>query len=40
MIPKKISTMFSQDTLIGVKCNVIRELRASHALTRGWLWVA
>ncbi len=40
MIPKKISTMFSQDPEVGVKCMVIRGLRASHALTAGCLWVA
>ena len=33
MIPKKISTMFSQDPLVGVKCRVIRGFRASHAFT-------
>jgi hypothetical protein len=30
-VPKKISTMFSQDPLVGVKCIVIRGLRASQA---------
>ena len=39
MIEKKISTMFSQDPLIGVKCSVMRGLRASHAVTAGCLWV-
>jgi hypothetical protein len=38
MIPKKISTMFSQDPDVGVKCSVIRGLRASQALTAGCLW--
>ena len=36
---KKISTMFNQDPLVGVKCNVIRGLRASQARTAGCLWV-
>ena len=40
MMPKKISTMFSHDPLVGVKCIVIRGLRASHAWTLGCLWVA
>ena len=40
MIPKKISTMFIQDALVGVKCSVIRGCLASQALTFGWLWVA
>jgi len=39
MMPKKISTMFIQDALVGVKCMVIRGLRASHALMFAWLWV-
>ena len=34
MMPKKISTMFSHDPLVGVKCIVIRGLRASQACTR------
>ena len=38
MIPKKISTRFSQDPEVGVKCRVIRGLRASQALTAGCLW--
>jgi hypothetical protein len=38
MIPKKISTRFSHDPEVGVKCRVIRGLRASHALTAGCLW--
>src|SRR6266702_1668215 len=33
MIPKKISTMFSHDPLVGEKCIVIRGLRASQACT-------
>jgi hypothetical protein len=40
MIEKKISTMFSQDPEVGVKCRVIRGLRASQAFTAGCLWVA
>jgi hypothetical protein len=40
MIPKKISTMLSQDRLVGVKCRVIRGLRASQAFTLGCLWAA
>ena len=32
MIPKKTSTRFSHDPEVGVKCSVIRGLRASHAL--------
>ncbi len=40
MIPKKISTMFSHDPDVGVKCSVIRGLRASQAFTAGCLWVA
>ncbi len=40
MIEKKISTMFIQDPLVGVKCIVNRGLRASHAWTLGCLWVA
>ena len=38
MIEKKISTMFSHDPEVGVKCSVIRGLRASQARTAGWLW--
>jgi hypothetical protein len=37
MMPKKISTMFIQDALVGVTCIVIHGLRASQALTLGWL---
>ena len=40
MIPKKISTRFSHDPEVGVKCRVIRGLRASQAFTVGCLWVA
>jgi hypothetical protein len=40
MIPKKISTMFIQEALVGAKCSVILGLRASQALTFGWLCVA
>jgi len=39
MMPKKISTMFSQDPLVGVKCMVIRlflPARPAHLC----LWVA
>jgi hypothetical protein len=39
MMPKKISTMFSQEQLVGVKCRVIRLFsgRASHVRTSGVL---
>ena len=40
MMPKKISTMFSQDPDVGVKCSVIRGFLASQAWTSGCLWVA
>ncbi len=40
MIPKKISTMFNQDPLVGVKCRTIRGFFASRAWTLGCLWVA
>ena len=40
MMPKKISTMFSQDPEVGVKCRVIRGFLASQAFTAGCLWVA
>ena len=40
MIPKKISTMFSQEPEVGVKCNCTRGCLASHAVTFGCLWVA
>jgi hypothetical protein len=39
MIPKKISTRFSHEPEVGVKCSVIRGFRASQALTAGCLWV-
>ena len=38
MIPKKISTRLSQDPEVGVKCRVMRGLRASQAVTVGCLW--
>jgi hypothetical protein len=37
MMPKKISTMFSHDPEVGVKCMVIRGFFASQARTAGWL---
>ena len=40
MIEKKTSTRFSQEPEVGVKCRVIRGLRASQACTAGCLWVA
>src|SRR4051794_2264821 len=40
MMPKKISTRFNQDPEVGVKCSVMRGLRASQAFTRGCLCVA
>ena len=40
MIPKKISTRLSQEPEVGVKCRVIRGLRAGQAWTFGCLWVA
>ena len=39
MMPKKISTMFSHDPEVGVKCRVIRGFLASQAFTFGCLWV-
>ncbi len=39
MMPKKISTMLSQEQLVGVKCSVIRGLSFSHAFTAGCLCV-
>jgi len=36
-IPKKISTMFSQDPEVGVKCRVMRRSFASQAVTLGWV---
>ena len=38
MIPKKISTMFSQDPEAGVKCGVTRGFFASQPRTAGCLW--
>ena len=38
MIPKKISTRFSHDPEVGVKCRVTRGLRANQAVTAGCLW--
>ena len=35
MIPKKISTMFSHDPEVGVKCRVTRLFLSSHRLTSG-----
>jgi hypothetical protein len=40
MIEKKISTRFSQDPEVGVKCMVIRGFFASQAVTLGCLWAA
>jgi len=40
MMPKKNSTMLSQDPLVGVKCMVIRGFFANQACTVGCLWVA
>ena len=37
MIPKKISTMFSQDPEVGVKCMVIRGLLGQPGLDVGVL---
>lgn len=37
MIPKKTSTRLSQEQPVGVKCNVIRGLRASQVRTLGAL---
>ena len=39
MIPKKISTMLSQEQPVEVKCKVIRGLSVSHAFTAGCLCV-
>jgi hypothetical protein len=38
MMPKKISTMLSQDPEVGMKCRVIRGCFASQACTSGCLW--
>ena len=40
MMPKKISTMFNHDSLVGVKCRVIRLFLSSQLVTSGCLWVA
>ena len=40
MMPKKISTMLSQEQLVGVKCRVIRGFSLSHAFTAGCLCAA
>jgi len=40
MMPKKISTMFSREQLVGVKCNVTLGFWASHSFTFGCLCVA
>ncbi len=40
MIPKKISTMFSQEPEVGVKWSCTRGCLASQACTFGCLWVA
>jgi hypothetical protein len=34
MIPKKISTRFSQEPEVGVKCSVIRLFLSSHAVVQ------
>jgi hypothetical protein len=39
IIPKKISTIFSKDPELGMKCSVIRGLRASQPRPAGCLWV-
>jgi hypothetical protein len=40
MMPKKISTMFSHEQLVGVKCSVIQGFFFSQASMLGCLWVA
>ncbi len=40
MMPKKISTMFNQEQLVGVKCRVTRGFSASQAFTFACLCVA
>lgn len=40
VMPKKISTVFSHEQLVGVKCMVIRGILSSQARALGWLWVA
>lgn len=37
---KKISTMFSHDRLVRVKCSVVRGFLSSRAATSGCLWVS
>jgi hypothetical protein len=39
MMPKKISTMFNHEQLVGVKCRVIRGFLASQVRMFSWLWV-
>jgi hypothetical protein len=39
VMPKKISTTFSHDPEVGVKCMTIRGFLASQACTFGCLWV-
>jgi hypothetical protein len=39
MMPKKISTMFSQEQLVEVKCRLIRGFLASHLRMFSWVWV-
>jgi hypothetical protein len=40
MMPKKISTMFSHEQLVGVKCSVTLGFLASHRRMLSCLWVA
>jgi hypothetical protein len=40
MMPKKISTMFSHEQLVGVKCRVTRGFLSSQARMLGCLWAA
>jgi hypothetical protein len=39
MIEKKISTVFSHDPDVDVKCKVTRGFLASQARTSAWMWV-
>ena len=39
MMPKTISTMFSHDPDVGVKCSMVQGFLVSHAFTSGCLWV-
>ena len=39
MMPKKISTMFSHEQLVGVKCRVTLGFLSSQAVTLGCVWV-